>query len=201
MERVRTRLATDLHDDVGAGLAEIAILSEVAKRLEGPRTLQTLHSIAARVRSLREAMSDIVWTVDPREDCLSDLILRLRQIAFSLLETEERLVEFLAPSDDRLALQLKPDTRRHLLLFFKEAVTNVPRHADATAVRVEISAVGGCFRVSIRDNGRGFDPLQPRSGRGLDSLCNSVRANYMAAAGSNRRRRVGRRSNSALYSD
>jgi signal transduction histidine kinase len=170
MERVRTRLATDLHDDVGAGLAEIAILSEVAKRQEGPKTLEMLDGIAARARSLRESMGDIVWTVDPREDCLSDLVLRLREVAFTLLETEERSVEFLAPSDDQLAIQLAPDMRRHLLLFFKEAVTNVARHADATAVGVEISAAGGRFCMSIRDNGRGFDTLQPRPGRGLKSL-------------------------------
>ncbi|HEX3880125.1 MAG TPA: histidine kinase, partial [Bryobacteraceae bacterium] len=65
MERVRTRLATDLHDDLGAGLAEIAILSEVAKRQERPRTIELLDGIAGRARSLRESMTDIVWTVDP----------------------------------------------------------------------------------------------------------------------------------------
>ncbi|MGA7241188.1 MAG: two-component regulator propeller domain-containing protein, partial [Bryobacteraceae bacterium] len=170
MERVRTHLATDLHDDLGAGLAEIAILSEVAKRQERPRTMELLDGIAGRARSLRESMTDIVWTVDPRSDSLADLVLRLRQIAFTLLETDERSVEFLAPSDDQLAIQLAPDMRRHLLLFFKEAVTNVARHAEATAVHVEISTDGGCLRMSIRDNGHGFDRLQPRSGRGLNSM-------------------------------
>ena len=95
---------------------------------------------------------------------------RLREVAFTLLETEEGSVEFLAPSDDQLAIQLAPDMRRHLLLFFKEAVTNVARHADATAVGIKISAASGRFCMSIRDDGRGFDPLQPRSGRGLNSL-------------------------------
>ncbi len=105
MERVRTRLATDLHDDLGAGLAEIAILSEVAKRQERPRTMELLDGIAGRARSLRESMTDIVWTVDPRADSLADLVLRLRQTAFTLLETDERWVEFLAPSDDQLAIR------------------------------------------------------------------------------------------------
>lgn len=170
MERVRTRLATDLHDDVGAGLAEIAILSEVAKRQEPAGNLRLLDDIAGRARSLRDAMSDIVWAVDPREERLSDLVLRLRHVAFTLLETEERRVEFLAPADDRLAIELTPDLRRHVLLFFKEAVTNVARHANATAVLVETSVDGGRFRMSIRDNGRGFEPHQPSTGRGLKSL-------------------------------
>ena len=170
LERVRTRLAADLHDDLGAGLAEIAILSEVAKLQDRPRTMELLDGIAGRARSLREAMNDLVWTVDPRADCLEDLVLRLRQTAFTMLESEERSVEFLAPCDEHLEIELMPAVRRHLLLFFKEVVTNVARHAGATAVRVEIEAGKGRFRMLIRDNGRGFDPQQPRAGRGLKSL-------------------------------
>jgi signal transduction histidine kinase len=94
----------------------------------------------------------------------------LRQTAFTMLESEERSVEFLAPSGEKLEIELAPAVRRHVLLFFKEVVTNVARHAAATAVRVEIEAVKGHFRMSIRDNGRGFDPRQPRAGRGLKSL-------------------------------
>src|SRR5579872_4963031 len=170
LERVRTRLATDLHDDMGAGLAEIAVLSEVAKRQERSRAMELLDSIADRARSLREAMSDIVWTVDPREDSLVDLVLRLRQTAFTLLESDERSVEFLSPRDEQLDIELAPAMRRHVLLFFKVVITNVARHSEASAVRVDIEVVKGRLRVSIRDNGRGFDPKQPHAGRGLRSL-------------------------------
>jgi signal transduction histidine kinase len=115
-------------------------------------------------------MTDIVWTVDPRADRVADLVLRLRQIAFTMLESEERSVEFLAPCGEQLQMELAPVVRRHVLLFFKEAITNVARHAEATTVRVEIEAVKGRFRLSIRDNGCGFDPQQPCAGRGLKSL-------------------------------
>ena len=167
--RVRTRLATDLHDDLGAGLAEIAILGEVAKRQE-PRSIELLDRIAERARSLRAAMADIVWTVDPREDCLADLVLRMRQTAFTMLENDGRRVEFQSPDDDKLGREVAPDVRRHTLLFFKEVVTNVARHANATAVQVEVATAGRLFRISIRDNGRGFDPLHARPGQGLKSL-------------------------------
>jgi signal transduction histidine kinase/streptogramin lyase len=170
MERVRTRLATDLHDDLGAGLAEIAILSEVAKRQERTRTMELLDGIAGQARSLRESMTDIIWTVDPRSDSLADLVLRLRQIAFSMLESDERSVEFLAPANEQLQVELAPAVRRHVLLFFKEVVTNVARHAGASAVRIKIEAGRGRFWMSIRDNGRGFDRGQTRAGRGLKSL-------------------------------
>jgi signal transduction histidine kinase len=168
--RVRTRLATDLHDDLGAGLAEIAILGEVAKRQEPPRSIELLDRIAERARSLRAAMSDIVWTVDPREDSLADLVLRMRQTAFTMLENDGRRVEFRSPGDDQLGREVASDVRRHALLFFKEVVTNVARHANATAVQVEIGSAGGWFRILIRDNGCGFDTLHVRPGQGLKSL-------------------------------
>jgi signal transduction histidine kinase len=168
--QVRTRLATDLHDDLGAGLAEIAILSEVAKRQEPPRTIELLDRMAERARTLRASMADIVWTVDPREDSLADLVLRMRQTVFTMLETEGRRVEFRSPGSDQLCSEVASDVRRHALLFFKEVVTNVARHANATVVQVEVATAGGVFRISIRDNGRGFDPLHVRPGQGLKSL-------------------------------
>jgi signal transduction histidine kinase len=168
--RVRTRLATDLHDDLGAGLAEIAILSEAAKRQERPRTIELLDRMAERARTLRASMADIVWTVDPREDSLADLVLRMRQTAFTMLETEGRRVEFRSPGSDQLGSEVASDVRRHALLFFKEVVTNVARHANATVVQVEVATAGGLFRISIRDDGCGFDPLHARPGQGLKSL-------------------------------
>jgi signal transduction histidine kinase len=168
--RVRTRLATDLHDDLGAGLAEIAILGEVAKRQEPLRSIELLDRIAERARSLRAAMADIVWTVDPREDCLADLVLRMRQTTFTMLENDGRRVEFQSPGDDKLGREVPPNVRRHTLLFFKEVVTNVARHANASAVQVRVATAGGLFRISIRDNGCGFDPLHARPGQGLKSL-------------------------------
>lgn len=148
----------------------MALKSEVAKRQERLRTMELLDGIAGRARSLRESMADIVWTVDPREDTLADLVLRLRQTVFTVLENEQRSVQFLAPSDAQLGIEVTPAVRRHVLLFFKEAVTNVARHAGATVVIMGIEALKGRVRMSIRDNGCGFDPLQRHTGRGLKSL-------------------------------
>ena len=67
-------------------------------------------------------------------------------------------------------MELPPDMRRHLFLFFREAVTNIARHAGATAVHLELSIDAGHLRILIHDNGRGFDPHAPVTGRGLTSL-------------------------------
>ena len=171
VQRVRTRLATDLHDDLGAGLAEIAILSEVAKRKPADAAAEVLEYTANRARSLRAALGDIVWTVDPRCDRLSDLVRRMRQTALPMLEIEDRRVEFIAPDDKVLeATELSPQLRRHLLLFFKEAVANTARHSGASDVRLEIALAARQVRISIHDNGRGFDPAMPTDGHGLTSL-------------------------------
>jgi ligand-binding sensor domain-containing protein/signal transduction histidine kinase len=171
LERVRTRLATDLHDDLGAGLAEIAILSEVAKRQPAAEVAVALEYTAARARGLRAALSDIVWTVDPTRDSLADLIRRMRETALTMLESEERTVRFLAPAGRELeGIELTPELRRHLLLFFKEAVTNIARHSGATAVHLELALADGYLHIVIRDNGCGFDLHTPAAGRGLTSL-------------------------------
>ncbi len=170
VERVRTRLATDLHDDLGAGLAEIAILSE-AGRQSPAKTNDALDQVAKRARALRATLGDIVWTVDPRKDRLPALVHRMRETALNMLEVDGRRVRFIAPDEAKLeGTELSPDLRRHLLLFFKEAVANVARHADAREVDLGLSLENGDFHLRIRDDGRGFDPELPTEGRGLTSL-------------------------------
>jgi ligand-binding sensor domain-containing protein/two-component sensor histidine kinase len=171
LERVRTRLATDLHDDLGAGLAEIAILTEVAKRKPQADAGALLDHVARRARGLRAALGDIVWNVDPRRDCLSDLVDRMRETALPLLQSDGRSVEFNAPVHEELQrIDLTPDMRRHLLLFFKEATTNVARHADATRIEIRLNLANRRLRMNVKDNGRGFDPQSGSSGRGLASM-------------------------------
>lgn len=171
VERVRARLATDLHDDLGAGLAEISILSELARQRRQDDA--ALEQVGHRARSLRASLSDIVWAVDPRRDRLSDLVDRMRDAAYRLLQSEDCRVHFRAPPQEELReIEVRPELRRHLLLFFKEAVTNVARHARATKVWLEIDAQGREWTIEVRDNGVGFSVHAPSSGYGLMSLRN-----------------------------
>jgi ligand-binding sensor domain-containing protein/signal transduction histidine kinase len=166
IERVRTRLAADLHDDLGSGLAEIAILTEVAGQRE---PLLGLDAVARRARELRAAMSDIVWSVDPSGDSLEELINRWRQTAFALLG--EGGLEFLAPpAEETSRVKLAPDQRRELLLFFKEIATNVARHAGAKHARICVQTEGKRLRLEVRDDGCGFDPERNDRGAGLKSM-------------------------------
>jgi len=171
MERIRRQIATDLHDDVGSGLSQIAILSEVAKRQSSPDAAPLLTETANVARAMRESMSDIVWAIDPKKDRVSDLVRRMKQASFNTLQSDGLRVEFLAPDDAELeGIGLTPDRRRHVLLMFKEAITNVARHAQASRVRVAVEATPAELRLRIEDDGRGFDPQQPFDGNGMHSL-------------------------------
>lgn len=171
LERLRTQIATDLHDDLGAGLAQIAILSEVARRSDLLEARGVMSEVADTARALRSSMSDLVWAVDPRHDSLADLVRRMRQFATDTLAASGSELDFVAPADGTAAsIALAPDRRRHLLYAFREAATNVARHASAQHVEVRIELTGARLRVVLRDDGRGFDPQAAYEGQGLVNL-------------------------------
>jgi signal transduction histidine kinase len=128
-----------------------------------------LGTVAQRARELRQAMSDIVWAVDPSGDNLESLLDHWRQTAFALLG--DNRLEFRAP-DPAIAsmVRLTSAERRNLLLLFKETVTNIARHAGARLVTVHIGYAAGCLKLEIRDDGRGFDPGTVTPGAGLKSI-------------------------------
>lgn len=176
LERIRTRIATNLHDDIGSTLTQIAILSEVANRkLEGSsaETSEPLSRIAEISRDAVEAMSDIVWAINPRRDTLADLIQRTRRFASDVLST--RSIEFsLHTSGEPPETALRGDLRQEIFLIFKEAINNVVRHSDCQHAEVTLAAEDGQLRLKISDDGKGFEKGQDggdgRHGHGLASM-------------------------------
>jgi signal transduction histidine kinase len=119
LERLRTQIATDLHDDLGAGLAQVAILSEVAKRAHGAEARGVLDDVGELARTMRSSMSDLVWSVDPRKDTLGDVVRRMRQFANDVLSGDGQVLDFRSPDDPAIErIELAPDRRRNLFLLF-----------------------------------------------------------------------------------
>ena len=171
-ERLRSRIATDLHDDIGASLSQIAILAEVARRRAGDREgalASPLSSIATTSRDLVDAMSDIVWAINPRTDSLTDLSRRMHRFAEETLGGADIALKFSAPSNDA-DLKIGSDLRRELYLILKESVNNITRHSGATEAVVDLSLVRHELRLEISDNGRGFDPGLRMDGNGVASM-------------------------------
>jgi signal transduction histidine kinase len=161
LQKVRTRIATDLHDDIGSSLTQIAILSEVAQQsMKGNGApLAPLKSIATVSNELVDAMSDIVWAINPQKDHLQDLIQRMRRFASDLLLTKHISLDFEAPTYAP-DVPLGANPRREVFLIFKESLTNVVKHANATHVRINFEVSRDNLTLRISDNGRGFDATE-----------------------------------------
>jgi signal transduction histidine kinase len=159
LERVRMRIAADLHDDIGGSLSRISIQSEVACREArglGEQPGRRLMEIADGARGLVDALSDIVWSVDPRRDDLASVCRRVREYADDLFTASGVRWKYTA-SGTLESVALDPQDRRNLFLLLKEAVTNVARHAAAGSVSLTVGLAGRELRVELRDDGRGFD--------------------------------------------
>ncbi len=172
VERLRTRIATDLHDDIGSALSQIALLSEGVRRNVTPGddgVAAPLERIAEVARETTAVMSDIVWAINPERDSLGDLSVRVRRFATDVFSARDIDCAVITPESDE-ELKLGIEMRRQLLLMIKEAIHNAVRHAGCTEVRIELMRDRGALVFRMADNGVGFDTGVEREGHGLGSM-------------------------------
>jgi ligand-binding sensor domain-containing protein/signal transduction histidine kinase len=171
LEQVRTRIAADLHDDIGANLTTIAVLSEVVhQQLDGSAMIEApISSIARLSRESVSSMSDIVWAINPTKDSLRDLTRRMRAFATEIFTSHNIDFEFQPPAAD-LDLKLGANVRRTVYLIFKEAVNNIARHSACEKATVDFHLEGSRLVLKIADDGKGFDAATVTDGNGLQSM-------------------------------
>lgn len=174
VERVRTAIATDLHDDIGSSLSRIVILSEVARRDGDPRAGGRLAAIADISRELIDSMSDIVWAINPTRDSLRDLGQRMRAFATEIFSAQEVALGFQAPADEH-RVPIGADLRRHAFLVFKEAVNNAASHSSCRRVEVSLGLDDRWLTLTVADDGRGFARAEG-DGHGLSAMAARARA-------------------------
>ncbi|MBI5473659.1 MAG: ATP-binding protein, partial [Ignavibacteriae bacterium] len=155
IERLRTRIAADLHDDVGTNLSSIMLATEIIERQLPRESLERnrLAELRSRAGTTQEMLKDIVWLLNPRNDTVGDFILKLKEIARRQLMGIP--CTFTASGEQRVG-GLSLEFKRNVVLFLKEAVTNIVKHADATAVTIDLVFGEDTFSLSICDNGKGF---------------------------------------------
>ncbi|MEZ0610194.1 sensor histidine kinase [Fibrella sp. WM1] len=180
MQLIRDRIARDLHDDMGSYLSSISILS-AAMPADPDRARQNLDRIGQTARQVMDAMSDIVWSINPAQDTMQQVLDRMKQVADELFGTTDTAVDFsVEPGVDTLSLPL--ERRRDFFLIYKEALTNAARYAGASQVQVRLDRQQSQLRLTISDNGQGFDPKRPShrpgGGNGLKNL--QVRAEALS---------------------
>lgn len=171
IEQERSRVAHDLHDDLGAGLTEVNMLCSLVKSSttsneEKNRYLDELRATAGRMVT---SLDEIVWAVNPRNDTTASLASYFGAYAQRLLDLAG-ISCGLDVAEDLPDHPLDPKFRQELFFAFKEALTNVVRHAGATQVWVRISVLDGQLSVVLADNGRGLDLSERRAG--ADGLAN-----------------------------
>ncbi len=179
IERFRTKLAADLHDNIGSSLTEISIISEVISRKLKPANadgdvLKSLKTISEKSRSLIDNMSDIVWLVNPKRDSLYDLILRLRDTYTEL--SSYKSISFKSENLKSLEkVTLSMEHRQHLYLIFKEGINNCITHSGCTEISLDAYVRGRRLEMILKDNGNGFNVTELTSGNGLDNLKNRAK--------------------------
>lgn len=160
LHRVRTRIATDLHDDIGSSLTQIAVLSEVARNhaavLESDGISTKLESIKRVSRELVESMSDVVWAINPNKDTLSDLVQRMRRFGSDYCSARNIRFSLGAPSSEE-KIPLGANIRREIFAIFKEAVNNAVKYAECENVKADLWFENDKLLLKIFDDGQGFD--------------------------------------------
>ena len=169
MERMRIRIAGDLHDDLGGKLSSIAVLSDIVQNRENlaESDKNRLEKVSDTARLMVREVRDIIWFIKPEHDNMDDMVMKMQNIADALLGNIEFSFEVSAGVMDQV---LGMEIRRHFLLCYKEILNNIVKHAHASLVEIQISKKEGELILSIRDNGVGFAEEEIQRGEGLSNL-------------------------------
>lgn len=174
IESERSRIAQDIHDDLGASLTRIAWLGELAETDQAAPNLVQTHArkITSYARQMLQSLDEIVWAVNPRNDTLQSLVQYISYYANETFGPTTINCRFEA-APDLPAINLSSELRHDLFLAVKEAINNILKHAAATWVQIKITTEGDELKLTIEDDGRGFDPTAAptgRQGQGLGGL-------------------------------
>lgn len=176
LQKVRNRIATDLHDEIGSNLTNISILSNLSKKniLQPQKAGDFLTRISEEVSSSSQALDDIIWSVNANHDTLEETVARMRRYAAELFDSANTRYElYLDPAFEGRRLTM--EQRRDLYLLYKEAVNNISKHAAAKNVAIQIAIVSNHLLLSVKDDGNGFDMKKETNRYGLRGMKERVK--------------------------
>ncbi len=170
IERLRTRIASDLHDDIGSALTRISVHSQqILARQDPDRIIQSTEKINELSRDTISTMSDIVWSIDARNDTLADFLGRMQDLTHNILSERDINVSFIQKGMDSRR-PLRVEVRQNLYYIFKEAIHNIARHSGTNSVEISLENSVSAFHMVIADKGRGFDPESVKGGNGIKNM-------------------------------
>ncbi|MBK7761874.1 MAG: hypothetical protein IPI46_00690 [Bacteroidetes bacterium] len=167
---MRNVIASDLHDEIGSTISSISVYSDIIESNVENQELQKLaERISTSSRSILVVMSDIVWSINPKNDRFDNVILRMKSFAHEVLEVQNKQVHF--DADPKLNdIKMQMIDRKNFYLIFKEALNNAVKYAKAKNVWISVKLVHNDFLFIIKDDGIGFDTSLASEGNGLLSM-------------------------------
>jgi len=168
IERVRNHIARDLHDEMGSALSSINILSQVALVENDGNTHSYLQRIGDQSTRIMESMSDMVWSINPGNDPIGRMVMKMREFTAEILDAKNITYRF---SDDVAEdLRVDADKRKNLFLIFKESLNNAAKYSQASEIVIDLRQQDHTVTLQVSDNGRGFDEARIKAGNGLRNL-------------------------------
>ncbi len=175
IQNMRNSIASDLHDDIGASLTNISILSSLSqKKMKAHQQADDfLSRISEESAHSAQALDDIIWNVNSKNDSLDQTIARMRRYAAELFDSSELHCELnfdSGISTERISME----KRRDLFLVYKECLNNILKHAKATNIQINLHVHGHKLVLTICDDGNGFDPNIESHRNGINNLKNRI---------------------------
>lgn len=169
VQLVRNRIADDLHDDLSGTLIGISNFAKaISANPDSKIQLRFLGLIEKSADEAKEKISDIVWTINPIHDDWVDFLTKCRRHASDTLEAQK--IDYSLEMDENIPGELGMELRKNLWLIFKEIMTNITKHSEASYVFVRFKTDHRKLSILIKDNGKGFDMEAVVQGNGIGSI-------------------------------
>jgi signal transduction histidine kinase len=169
LQKIRDRIAGDLHDEVGSNLSNIYIFSNVAQHKANDETAPLLQKISDYTRQSMDAMNDIVWMINTRNDRFENIMVRMRTLAVESSEACGCTLHL--DFDERLnEVKLNMEERKNFYLIYKEAINNIAKYAGCKNIWIDMKLQHQTVTLKIRDDGKGFDAETGIKGNGMYNM-------------------------------
>lgn len=175
IDLIRSRIARDIHDEIGSGLTKIKLMSRklLRKDIDGNLSETTCEKIMETSDEMIRGLGEIVWTINPENDSIENVVAYIRRFLSRLQDENSEIlfrVDLPDPQSLPAGLTLSPDIKRQLLMILKESLTNIFKHARATVVEVSLNIEQTSLELMVKDNGRGFNSAIIHPGNGLKNM-------------------------------
>ncbi len=171
-EQLRQENTADFHDELGSKVTKISLFLTLAERTinDNKDPSEWFTKIRANVKDLSGSFRDLLWVIDPKKDSLQDAFLRLKDYGEDIFNNGEKNFSAKGHLNDQLHLMLDPQTKKQIVMIFKEAMNNCIKYSKCQNVELALNTTQHYSSIKLTDDGIGFDVEKKSKGRGLKNM-------------------------------